>query len=89
MEVSEPEGSVHGEQGREAQFAQPILDALTGRSRQRRSAFVAPPSARAQVVVGTEQLEESLGDAFVHVEEGTQRGIESFDSARCAVALHQ
>ena len=45
------------------------------------------PAAGAQVVAGTEQLEQALGGAFVDVEERTQRRIEPFDGARGAMAL--
>ena len=76
-----------GERRRKAEFTQPIVDGLAGQSRQCRSALVPAPAAGAQVVVGTEQLEQALGGAFVDVEERTQRRIEPFDGAGGAMAL--
>ena len=85
----EPESSVNGERGREAELAQPVIDTDPGQSGKRRSAFVTSPATRAPVVVGAEQFEKPLGDAFVNVQERTQRGVEPLDGTRCTVTLYQ
>ena len=49
--------------------------------------LVASPASPMEVVVGAEEFEEPLGDAFMNVEVGAKCRIEALDGAACSMAL--